>query len=476
MRDLLRRSGPGMFTAMMKEEWRIHSTMFGSAGFALFPLLLVFFASAAVLLWPFFSDVLPARTAVALVHGGYLLAGMSVGGFGLFGREVMNRRFGQASFIAYSSRSLPVSEQSILAAFLVKDTVYYLFFWVFPFVAGVAIASPWIGLPAALVLRLLLTLSLSFLLGLSAVFLLSTVYVHSPRALLALFIVAAGAALVGARPVETGIAGLLPTIGLYYHPTLPLLALTLLLILVPCAVSVRFMKIEYREETRRFPRTLDTLAARLSWLPDPHLVAKDALDLSRSEGGAGKVVFSFLFPVMFIWIALFVLGRFIPMLSPVMAFAILLGVVSSTIYNWVTEFDVFASYAFLPVEVGTVIRGKLESYGLLNLVSFAILVAAGLGSGQAGLLLPALLTFGSLSFYAVAVTVYVGGLSPSVMLYNAKVYLPYLGLITPVLLFLLFVSLPNPWFALTSLLLVPAGWFILRRAISRWSAIEQPGY
>jgi hypothetical protein len=461
---------------MMKEEWRIHSTMFGTAGFALFPALIAAFSLAGALLWPFFSDVLPPQPAVALVHACYLLAGMSVGAFGLFGREVMNRRFGQASLIAYSARSLPVSEQSILSAFLLKDTVYYLFFWVFPFVAGIGLASPWIGIPVGSVLALLATLSLSFLVGLSLVFLLSTVYAHSPRALLALFIVAAGGAAVSARSFNTGIVGLFPPLGLYYQPTPLMLLVTLLLIAVPSAISVRFLKVEYREETRRYPGTLDNLAGRLAWLPDPYLVAKDALDLNRSEGGAGKVVFSFLFPVAFIWIALFVLHRFIPMLSPLMAFAALLGVVSSTIYNWVTEFDLFSSYAFLPVEVKTIIRGKLESYGLLNLVSVAMIVAAGLGTGQAGLLLPALLTFASLSFYSVAVTVYVGGLSPSVMLYNAKVYVPYLGLITPALLFTLFVSLPNPWFALSSLLLIPAGWFVLGKAFTKWSAMEQPGF
>jgi len=465
-----------IFTAMLKEEWRVHSTLFGSAGFALFPLLLVFFAFAGAFFWPFFSDVLPAQTAVALIHVCYLLAGLSVGAFGLFGREVMNRRFGQASMIAYSSRSLPVSEQTILLAFFLKDTVYYLFFWVFPFVAGLAFAMPWIGLPVTSVMRMLATLSLSFLVGLSFVFLLSTIYVHSPRTLLGILAAAAAGAAFSAHSVNAGVISLLPPLALYYRPSPLLLLTTLVLIIVPSAISVRFLKVEYREETRRFPETLDRLTGILARSPDAHLIAKDALDLNRSEGGAGKVVFSFLFPVMFIWIALFVLLRFIPMVNALMVFAILLGVISSTIYNWVTEFDLFTSYAFLPVEVGTVIRGKLQSYGLLNLVSVAILVAAGLGTGQVALLFPALLTFASISFYAVAVTVYVGGLSPSIMLYNAKVYLPYLGLITPVLLFLLFVSIPNPWFALSSLCLIPPGWYILRKALFRWSAREQPSF
>ncbi|HMK15831.1 MAG TPA: hypothetical protein VK450_02805, partial [Methanomicrobiales archaeon] len=399
-----------------------------------------------------------------LLHAGFLLAGASTGAFGLFGREVMNRRFGQASMIAYSSRSLPVSEQAILLAFFLKDTVYYLCFWVFPFVAGLAIASPFAGFPAGSVLRLLVTLSLAFLMGLSIVFLLSTIYVHSAKALLAVLVLGAVAAAFLVRQPGAGTGILIPPYTLYYNPSWLLLAGILLLIIVPSAISVRFLKIEYPEETRRFPEAFDRLVRALGWLPDPHLVAKDALDLTRSEGGAGKIVFSFLFPVMFIWIALFVLLRFIPSVDRLMVFAILLGVVSSTIYNWVTEFDLFASYSFLPVEVATVIRGKLESYSLLNLVSLAILVAAGLGTGEAALLIPALLTFAAVSFYAVAVTVWVGGLSPSVMLYNAKVYLPYVGLITPVLLFLLFISIPNPWYALLSLCLVPAGWFILQKA------------
>jgi hypothetical protein len=312
--------------------------------------------------------------------------------------------------------------------------------------------------------------------GLSLVFLLSTIYVHSQKALLAVLVLGViGAAILAGRP-GAGTGALIPPYTLYYHPSWALLAGILLLIIVPSALSIRFLKIEYPGETRRFPQALDRLARAFSWLPDPHLVAKDALDLTRSEGGAGKIVFSFLFPVMFIWIALFVLLRFIPSMDRLMVFAILLGVVSSTIYNWVTEFDLFASYSFLPVEVGTVIRGKLESYALLNTVSLAILVAAALGTGEAALLIPALLTFASVSFYAVAVTVYVGGLSPSVMLYNAKVYLPYLGLITPVLLFLLFVSIPNPWYALASLCLVLPGWFILRRAFSKWGRAEHPGF
>ena len=78
----------------------------------------------------------------------YLMLGLMVGGFGMLGNEVMNRRFGQASLLAYSARSLPLSERYIFANFVVKDTVYYFFLWVFPFGFGYVLASPFTRCPA----------------------------------------------------------------------------------------------------------------------------------------------------------------------------------------------------------------------------------------------------------------------------------------------------------------------------------------
>jgi hypothetical protein len=465
-----------LFNAMVREEWRVHTSLFGTSGFALFPLLLTFFAFAGALIWPLFTDVLPSHEAVLLVHYGFVLAGASVGAFGLFGREVMNRRFGQASLIAYSSRSLPVAEQTILLNFVLKDTVYYLFFWVFPFVAGLGLASPWIGVALTRIPLLALTLSLSFLMGLSLVFLLSTLYVHSSRLLL-LTVVAVIAVAAGIAHLSgTGVMELLPPLQVYTSFSLPAFLFTLILIVIPIALSVKFLKIDFEETTRRFASTLHSLTERLHWSPNAHFIAKDALDLSRSEGGVGKIFFSFLLPVLFIWMALFVMGRFIPGISFLIVFAILLGVISSTIYNWVTEFDLFTSYTFLPVRVSTVITAKLHSYVLLNLVSAAILLGAGISSGQPVLLIPAFPTFVSVSFYAVAVTIFFTGLSPTLMLYNAKVYIPYLALIAPVLLILIFLSLPNPWFALLSILCLPAGGFILRRGLVRWDSELQQNF
>ena len=218
-----------LFTNMVKEEWRVHSTMFGSLSFALFPVMIFGIAFMGSFLIPLMRTTLPAGNLALIVHASYLMLGIMVGGFGLLGNEVMNRRFGQASLLAYSARSLPLSEKFIFLNFVIKDTVYYFFLWVLPFGFGYILASPFIGVPLASALLLLLTLTLSFLFGLCGVFFLSAVYARSHLVLwlvlLAIVIGVGGlAAMTGTNPV------------LFFPPLLLYSAFTWANFLLSCAI------------------------------------------------------------------------------------------------------------------------------------------------------------------------------------------------------------------------------------------------
>jgi hypothetical protein len=464
---------PDLFYAMMKEEWRIHSTIFGSAGFALFPVVVGLFAFTGSLALPIFADTLPYTAMALLALALFLLAGVMVGSFGTMGREFMNRRFGQASLVAYASRSLPVTERRIFATFLVKDTVYYILLYVLPFAVGFTAATPFISLDPALGLLALVSLALAFLTGLSVVCLLSTLYARSVRLLAGAVAVLA---IVGLAVFTAGTVPVFPPYAFLLDPGPVPLLLSLILILVPAAASVLLVTVDYPDRTKRFTNRLDPLAEGLRAVGSAHFIAKDALDLLRSEGGAGKVIFSFLLPLGLVWVCLRILIRFIPGIDPLVVFAVLLGVLSATIYNWLTEFDSFSSYTFLPVKVSEVIDAKLKSYALANLLPAAVLVLAAAISGGAGTLPPAFAAFVSVSAYTLAVTVYLCGLSPNVMLYSAGVFLRYILAISPVLLGLIFASLFDPAYAFGSLLLVPAAALLLSRGRRRWQAWEMPGY
>ncbi|MDD5420014.1 MAG: hypothetical protein PHV57_09240 [Methanomicrobiaceae archaeon] len=466
---------PDNFVAMMKEEWRVHANVFGSVGFALFPVMLAGFAFMGSFMLPLFLAIMPAAQIALLTHLLFVLLGAMVGSFGIMGREFMNRRFGQASLIAYSSRSLPVSERRIFLNFFVKDVVYYFLLYIIPFVAGFALASPFLAVDPGYLLLLPATLTLSFLMGLSLAFFLSTVYAHSPG----LFAGTLAALLIaGAAASRSSVGGvwLLPPFALFLHPSPGPLAASVLIIGICCAVSICFPKIEYQDRTKRFENALDPLTRRLGILRDPHFVAKDALDLKRSEGGIGKIVFSFLLPLGLVWFLLSLLLQFIPAASPLIIFSVLLGVITSTIYNWLTEFDSFSTYAFLPVEVETVMASKLKSYALLNFLPAGLLILVGAGSGEAASLPAAMAVFLAVSSYTLAVTVYLTGLHPNVMLYHAATFFWYLAAISPALLGLIFVSIADPLYAVAGVALIPIAGYLLKKGVLRRDVWDQPGY
>ena len=462
--------------SMIKEEWRMHSTMFGNFMFMLFPVLIAIFSFAGTLLFPFFKGIISTKQIAILLHYTFVLFGMSVGAFGLFGREIMNRRFGHASLIAYSSRTLPVSEKMIFLNFFVKDLIYYFILWILPIVAGFFLAFPALSISLSYSGLLLLTLSLSFLAGLSFVFLLSTVYAHSSKFFITILVFAAITAVFTAGYFNTGYLELLPPLLFFFTRSPEQLELSLVLAIIPAALSLIFLKIDYPETKRRFKNSLDGLCRTLKFTQYPQFTSKDFLDLKRSEGGLGKIIFSFLFPVGLVWAMLFVALKLMPSVNFLIIFSILLGAISSMVYNWLTEFDLFTSYAFLPVRVSDVIKSKITSYALINSISILILILTAIKIGPLDYFLPALFSFISVSAYTLSMTIYLTGLYPNVLLYNAKIFAEYLFLISPVLLSLIILSMFNPVYLVASLVLIPVSGHVLGRSYKKWNMRENPSF
>ncbi len=457
-----------LFTAMMKEEWRVHSTVFGHLGFALVPFILIFFSALATFLLPELSRLVGTDALIAACHLGFAFMGMTIGAFGLFGREAMNRRFGQASMVAYASRTLPVSPRTIMANFFVKETVYYFFFWVLPPVAGFALSSLALGIPLIKAGILLISLTISFLLGIASVFFLSTVYAHSMRGLVLLLTLLAAATYAALQTAAIPIEALFPPLAFYAEPSpAPFLATVLAAALLTVS-AIWFVKMDFPENVRVFPNSLITLRKFFSWMEFPHFTAKDLLDLKRSEGGVGKIIFSFAFPIVIIWLLLRTLLLILPGLSATIVFALLLAAFSTTIYNWLTEYDSFSAYAFLPVSVSGIIRAKLQSYAMLNMIPIAVLVTAAVAFGQKEQILFALIAFVSLNAYAVGVLVWVAGLQPNILLYNTGTLLRFIGLIAPVMLVLIFLSLPYPQAMAGAILLLLPAWMLVKKGGDTW--------
>lgn len=467
---------PELFWAMVKEEWRLHSTMFGSLSFALFPVMIFGIAFMGSFLLPLMRATLPAGNLTLIIHANYLMLGIMVGGFGLLGNEVMNRRFGQASLLSYSARSLPLSESFIFANFVIKDTVYYFFLWVFPFCFGYILASPFIGVPLASALLLLLTLTLSFLFGLCGIFFLSAVYTRSKPlfwVVLAVIGIAWGGLVV--------LTGMNPA--LFFPPLLLSSAFTWANLLVSCAllavlfaVALWLFSPESVGSEKVYRNAFAPLMQRFSFLPNPPLAAKDALDLYRSGSVVGQTIFSFILPLAVIWFFLSLLRPYFPPHGLLFIFVITTGVIASTMYTWITMFDAFGPYACLPVSVSTLISSKLTTFALLQVVPAAFIAITAILSGETSVLVPAVVLGLSVSFYAVAVMAYLSGLSPSVMVYDVKVLAVYLVCVGIVLMVFTSIAFANPYYALSSVLLAIPAWWFVQKAKVRWDAVDPEGF
>ena len=467
---------PELFMRMMKEEWRMHSTIFGQVSFALFPFMIFGISFMGSFLLPYLRPALPIGDLALAVHAMFLVLGAMVGGFGLMGNEMMNRRFGQASLLAYSARSLPLSGRFIFVNFVLKDTVYYFFLWVLPFGAGYVAATPFSGASFSSALLLLLTLALAFMWGLCTVFLLSSVYVRS-RAACGVLVTVGGLLFLASFLLKgPALALLFPPYMLYCGFSWKMLLSTCAQLAAIYALSLLLFSAEETGTTKVHGDLFAPFLARFGFLQQSPLVAKDLVDMYRSGIGIGQAIFSFAIPLVLIWVFLSLAGPFLPLHGPIMLFSMITGVVGSTIYTWVTEFDSFGPYACLPISVSKLIQSKMTTCALLQVLPGAFIAIMAVLSGEAENLLPAVVLCVSFSFYAAGVMAYLCGLSPSVLVYDVKVLFTYLVLDGVVFAIFSAVSLANPLYAISSLLLLLPGWGFVKAAMRRWDAVDPGGY
>jgi hypothetical protein len=465
-----------LFMSMMKEEWRLHSTLFGSLSFALFPVLIGAISFMGAILLPLFRELVPAGDIAFFTNASFLLLGVMVGAFGLIGNEIMNRRFGQASLITCSARTLPLSERSLFATFVIKDIIYYCLLWVFPFVAGFALATPFSGVPWTVSLHLSVTLTLSFLTGLSAVFFLSTIYNRSRWVFALVFLLMLCGTGLAYAFLGAGMAALFPPFQLLYRYSLTGVLANMTGITVLFSASILLFSADHADSTSHYPNTLVSLTSRLSRSPYPAITAKDLIDLHRSGSDIGHIIFSLILPLGILWFFIAVLSQVIPGQNVFFLFSAITGVFSATMYTWFTASDAYSTYASLPVGVAGVIKSKICSFSLLQPIPAVILIVVTLVGGDPVFLPTVLILWGSIAFYALAVTIYLTGLSPHVLVYDAKVLLFYLVAVGGVVLFMTALTFINPNFSITALVLLPLSWFVVKRGLLKWEARDQPGF
>ncbi|MFP4632328.1 MAG: hypothetical protein ACLFMT_02695 [Halobacteriales archaeon] len=405
---------------MMKEEWRLHSRLFGGWGFAGFPVFIFAVASGAYLLLGY-SGFATADLEVGL-HYVVLFLGFSVGSIGFVSRDAVENLLGETHLLVFSSRTLPLSNRDLVSAFVVKDLVYYLLLYMLPLTLALLPASYYYADPTSSYAVLLTSVTASFMLGVSLSFFGAVVYVRSRPAATAfgaaVAVVVAAAYVLGRWNVLVEFTPL----GFYLDPGFTSLALGV----APVGVLLVAGVLAFRPSTASGVRSQGARYASLTHLTSfdsSGLTAKMLLDTTRSSGGVLKVFLSvgMLF-LVFVFLVLYVdvVGEVVS--SPGIAFATLLAISSVSVYHWLNRFDGVSDYTMLPLDVTDVIAAKARAELMLSLPASYVYLALGgalFGFGEMWL---GAVVLPLLTLYFYGVTVYFTGLEPNELLLNSWLF------------------------------------------------------
>ena len=100
-------------------------------------------------------------------------------GCGGVAEATLSRRLGQVNILLQFSQLQPMTFRRVMTVFYVKEVLYYMVWTVLPLIAGIAVTTPFSGISALGIAQLALTVSLTFLLGMSVSFTISTLAGHS---------------------------------------------------------------------------------------------------------------------------------------------------------------------------------------------------------------------------------------------------------------------------------------------------------
>ena len=253
------------------------------------------------------------------------------------------------------------------------------------------------------------------------------------------------------------------------------LLISLLLIFVLFFLSVVFYSPYDSASEKRYKNQLSSITEKISFFSGSTLVAKDFIDLYRSGIGIGQTLFSFVLPLCLIWLVMSFVNQYLPQTGILFSLAVVTGVIASTMYTWLTEFDSISAYYFLPLKLSSVISAKVKTFTVLQVVPLIFLAFVAVLSDSVGSFPNAAVLCLSISFFELSLMVRLCGLSPGAMIYNVRVFLVYILVTGPVILILLGLTFANPVFAyLSALMLIPA-WLLMKSGFKKWDSEDFTG-
>lgn len=455
---------------MLKEEFRSHTSYSGQERFLTFPVFVFFIAAVVALTLERTLETVSMRQLTEFSHLSAFIYGLSVGTFGLMGRQYLERRYGRSNYLVAMPYILPLSFKTTFLGIYLRDALFYVFLLLVPATGGLMLAAPIVGFSYGSIGLFFASILMTFMLGLSMSFLASVMYIRDVRwfgiftaGIVSMFVLHGAFGLV---PLES----ILPSLGFQtnvrpfpvdasaalLYGSISLAAITVMTLLSYALVEVRISI-----SSHLYADTLPRYHARMRWLKGltRTLFAKEFVDLRRS-GTIAKMTFSFVLPLLFLsFTAWFVnYGLAIPVGFNTVFYAAMVGFVGVLMYSWLNNIDLAEYYSLIPVTVPQLVKVRIAVFLVLTLgISAFFVIGIAFVNGETRYLWLALAVMFITSLYMVLVLAYLTGLRTNTFLFDTNILAKFsvMSFLPDVCLAILSFSLSTDWtFALLGLALV----------------------
>lgn len=477
---------------MLKEEYRTHTSYSGKSRFMSFPVFVFMLSLGSGLTINKMLETVTLEQFAIFAHASAFMYGVSVGAFGLMGREYLERRYGRSNYLVAMPYLLPLSFKTTFLGIYLRDALFYVVLLLVPATLGLVAAAPFMEFALSSIGLFFVAILVSFMLGMSLSFLASIVYIRS----VPVFIMFTAS--VAAVFVLFGVLGvvdpemMIPSLGFQMnvrpfpvHAALALefLAASAVATVAMTALAYALIKVRVDIVSQMYADLLPKYHEKFRWLSGLNrtLISKEFVDLRRS-GTIAKMFFSFVLPMLFlsftVWFVNY--GLAIPVGFNAVFYAAMVGFVGVLMYSWLNNIDLSEYYSLVPVTVPQLVRIRILVFLFLTLgISAFFVVAIAVLNGETELLWLALIVMLVTSLYMVVMTAYLTGLKTNTFLFDTTVLAKFsaLSFLPDLCLTILSFSLLSDWFfaslgiALVLCSLTAATVILYRGIDKKWSRV-----
>ena len=166
---------------MLKEEFRTHTSYSGQERFLTFPVFVFFLATIFGMTLEGMLERMTLTEMAFMTHMSVFVYGLSVGTFGIMGKQYLERRYGRSNFLVAMPYLLPISFRKTFLGIYIRDAMFYVCLLLIPATMGLVLSSWYTGYSLTSIGLFFASIALTFMIGLSLSFFASVVFIRSVK-------------------------------------------------------------------------------------------------------------------------------------------------------------------------------------------------------------------------------------------------------------------------------------------------------